>query len=109
MIKIYRINRRQTKLHLMARGAAIMHPEIAMTLAEQRRQELVRHTAASRRDPEGSAGSRRLSRLPRWHVTWSRTVLSPAGVPGTASSSRPDRPGQRGSSLVIIISAHRSA
>ena len=87
-----------------------MHPEIAMTLAEQRRQELVRHTAGGRRDPKGSARSRWLSRLPRWHVTWSRTVLSPAGVPGTASrSSRPDRPGQRGSSLVIIISAHRSA
>lgn len=94
-----------------------MHPEIAMTLAEQRRQELVRHTAGSRRDPKGSARSRPngsarsrwLNRLPRWHVTWSRTVLSPAGVPGTASSSRPDRPGQRGSSLVIIISAHRSA
>ena len=86
-----------------------MHPEIAVTLAEQHRQELVRHTAANRRDPEGSAGSRWLSRLPRWRVTWSRTVLSPAGVPGTASSSRPDRPGERGSSLVIIISAHRSA
>jgi hypothetical protein len=86
-----------------------MHPEIAMTLAEQRRQELVRHTAGSRRDPKGSARSRWLSRLPRWRVTWSRTVLSPAGVPGTAISSRPDRPGQRGSSLVIIISAHRSA
>jgi hypothetical protein len=95
-----------------------MHPEIAMTLAEQRRQELVRHTTASWRDPNGSARSRPngsarsrwLSRLPRWHVTWSRTVLSPAGVPGTASSSRrPDHPGQRGSSLVIIISAHRSA
>ncbi|HEY6314380.1 MAG TPA: hypothetical protein VIY52_26790 [Streptosporangiaceae bacterium] len=86
-----------------------MHPEIAKTLAEQRRQELIRHTAASRRDPKGSAGSRWLSRLPRWHVTWSRTVLSPAGAPGMASSSRPDRPGERGSSLVIIISAHRSA
>lgn len=84
-----------------------MHPEIAMNLAEQRRQELVRHTAASRRDPESSAGSRRwLSRLPRWHVTWSRTVLSPAGAPGAASTTPPER---RGSSLVIIISAHRSA
>jgi len=84
-----------------------MHPEIAMTLADQRRQELIRHIAASRPDLKESAGSHWLSRhLPRWHVSWSRTVLSPAGAAGTTGSSRP---ATRGSSLVIIISAHRSA
>jgi hypothetical protein len=74
-----------------------MHPEIAKTLAGQRREELTRYkaryTAESRRDPGPSAGPGWLSRrVPRWHVSWSRTVLSP---------------GQRGSSLVIIISAYR--
>ena len=84
-----------------------MHPEIAKTLAEQHRQELTRHTAASRRDLVGSGGPGWLSRhLPRWHVSWSRTILSPAETAGTTGSSRP---GKRGSSLVIIISAHRSA
>jgi hypothetical protein len=85
-----------------------MHPGIAKTLVEQRHQELV-HTAESRRDRKGSQGPGWLSRhLPRWHVSWSRTVLSPAGAPGPAGS-RSDRPGRGGSSLVIIISAHRSA
>ena len=83
-----------------------MHPEIAKTLVRQRREELTRHTAESRQTHE--AGSSWLSRhLPRWHVSWTRTVLSPAGGPGTAGSGRPDRPGKRGSSLVIIISAYR--
>jgi hypothetical protein len=69
-----------------------MHPEIAKTLVDQRRHEIIQHTAGSRRDLAGSGGSGWLSRhLPRWHVSWSRTVLS------------------SGSSLVIIISAHRSA
>lgn len=87
-----------------------MHPEIAKTLIDQRRQELVRSTVASRRDHSGSARSGWVSRrLPRWHVSWSRTVLSPAGVPVTAGSGHPDRPGKGGTSLVIIISAHRSA
>jgi hypothetical protein len=83
-----------------------MHTEIAKTLVEQRRQELTRHMAASGQEPTDSAGPSRLSRLPRWRVSWSRTRLSPAGGPAVAS---PDRSGKRGSSLVIIISAYRSA
>ena len=87
-----------------------MHPEIAKTLVAQHREELVRHTAESRRNREGSQGPSWLSRhLPRWQVSWSRTVLSPAGEPGPAASSHSGRPGRGGSSLVIIISAHRSA
>jgi hypothetical protein len=83
-----------------------MHPEIAKTFVEQRRQELTRLTAESRQIHQ--AGSGWLSRhLPRWHVSWTRTVLSPAGGPGAAGSGYPDRPGKRGSSLVIIISAYR--
>jgi hypothetical protein len=84
-----------------------MHPEIAKTLVEQRREELTRYTAESRKHHQ--AGASWLSRhLPRWHVSWTRTVLSPAGEPGTAGSSgRPGRPSKRGSSLVIIISAYR--
>jgi hypothetical protein len=74
-------------------------------MVDQRREELTRHTAESRQARR--AGSSWLGRhLPRWHVTWTRTVLSPAGGPGTAGS-HPDRPGKRGSSLVIIISAYR--
>jgi hypothetical protein len=84
-----------------------MHPEIAKTLVNQRREELTRCTAERRQKRE--AGSNWLSRhLPRWHVSWTRTVLSPAGAREVASGSgRPDRPGRRGSSLVIIISAYR--
>jgi len=86
-----------------------MHPGIAKTLVEQRREELVRHAAESWRDRKGSQGSGWLSRrLPRWHVSWSRTVLSPAGAPAPVGSHS-DRPGKGESSLVIIISAHRSA
>ena len=82
-----------------------MHPEIAKTLVAQRHEELTRHTAESRQIH--AAGSGWLSRhLPRWHVTWTRTVLSPAGGSGTADSG-PGRPGKRGSSVVIIISAYR--
>jgi hypothetical protein len=81
-----------------------MHPEIAKTLAEQRRQELT-HTAESSREPAGFAGPSWRSRLPRWHISWSRTRLSPADGPAVAD---PDRVGRRGSSLVIIISAHRA-
>ena len=83
-----------------------MHPEIAKTLVAQRHEKLTRHTAESRQIHE--AGSGWLSRhLPRWHVSWTRTVLSSAGGPGTPGGGHPDRPGKRGSSLVIIISAHR--
>ena len=82
-----------------------MHPETAKTLAEQRREELTRHTAEARRAHR--ARSSRPSRLPHRHVSWTRTALSPAGGPETAGSGHPDRPGKRGSSLVIIISAYR--
>jgi hypothetical protein len=83
-----------------------MHPEIAKTLVEERREELTRHTAESRHAHR--SGSSWLSRcLPHWHVSWTRTVLSPAGGAGTADSGHPDRRSKRGSSLVIIISAHR--
>jgi hypothetical protein len=78
-----------------------MHPEIAKTLVAQRRDELVQQTASRRQT--GRRG------LPRWHVSWTRTVLAPAGGPGPADGNRAGRAGRRGSSLVIIISAHRSA
>jgi hypothetical protein len=78
-----------------------MNPEIAKTLVAQRHDELMHDTARSRRGP----GRRR---FPRWHVSWTRTVLAPAGPPA-AGSGRPGRASRRGRSLVIIISAHRSA
>jgi len=105
-----------------------MHPEIAKTLVEQRRQELTRYraesgqgltrysaesgqeltrySAESGQETTDSAGPSWLSRLPRWRISWSRTRLSPAGGPAVVG---PDRTGKRGSSLVIIISAYRSA
>jgi hypothetical protein len=61
-----------------------MHPEIAKTLVAQHRDELVRHQVA---------GPKAGHRFPRWRISWTRTVLAPA----------------RGRSVVIIISAHRSA
>jgi hypothetical protein len=83
-----------------------MNPEIAKTLVEQHREELTRTTAETRRNR--NVGPRWLSRrLPRWHVSWTRTVLSPAGGLAVAGSGNPDRPRKGGSSLVIIISAHR--
>jgi hypothetical protein len=91
---------------LMTRGAVIMHPETAKTLVEQRREELIGHMAPGRQVREARSSWRR-RHLPHWHVSWTRTVLSPAGGPGTAGSGHPDRPGQRGSSVVIIISAYR--
>ena len=78
-----------------------MHPEIARTLVAHHRDELVQNAAACRRD-----GRRR---FPRWHVSWTRAVLAPAGAPGSAGANRAGQAGRRGSSLVIIISAHRSA
>ena len=83
-----------------------MHPEIAKTLAAEHRTELMRHAHA------GTGQRRGRRRLPRWHVSWTRTVLAPAGAPGPAGGNRAGRAGRagrRGSSLVIIISAHRSA
>jgi hypothetical protein len=75
-----------------------MHPEIAKALAAQHHDELVRGAARARRSP----------RLPRWHVSWTRTVLAPATLPG-AAVGRPGQADGRGSSLMIIISAHRPA
>jgi hypothetical protein len=85
----------------------MMHPETAKTLVEQRREELIRHSAESRQNHE--PGTSWLSHhLPRWQVSWTRMVLSPAGGPeATGSSDRPGRSGKRGSSLVVIISAYR--
>jgi hypothetical protein len=61
-----------------------MHPEIAKTLVAQHRDELLLHPVTSTK-----AGRR----FPRWRISWTRTMLTPA----------------RGRSVVIIISAHRSA
>jgi hypothetical protein len=93
-----------------------MHPEIAKTLVAQRHNELAR-TAETSQGPRNSPGPSWFSRhFPRWHVSWSRTVLSsagasgtPAGASGPAGGARSAAAGQRGSSLVIIISAHRPA
>ena len=78
-----------------------MHPEIAKSLVAQRHDELSRYSESGRR------GARR--RFPRWHVSWTRTVLAPATAPASAGANRAGQRGRRGSSLVIIISAHRSA
>ena len=68
-----------------------MHPEIAKTLAEQHRQELVQYSPASKPDHTRSARSGWLSRrVPRWHVSWSRTVLSPVGAAGLVGSGESD-------------------
>ena len=82
-----------------------MHPEIAKTLVAQHRNELMQQTASGGRT--GRRTGRR--RLPRWRVSWTRTVLAPAVGPGPADDNRAGQAGRRGSSLVIIISAHRSA
>ena len=87
-----------------------MHPQIAKTLVEQRHQELMHAANHHSHELTASAQPGWLNRhLPHWHVSWSRTVLSPAGIPETAGSSRRTRLDKRGSSLVIIISAYRSA
>ena len=78
-----------------------MHPEIAKTLVAQHHDELVRDSESGRRAAR--------HRFPRWHVTWTRTVLAPAAAPGATGAEGANRAGRRGSSLVIIISAHRSA
>ena len=82
-----------------------MNPGLAKSLVDQRREELTRTTAQTRR----SRGSDPwLSRhMPRWHVSWSRTVLSPATGSAAGDGGSPNRRGTGGSSLVIIISAHR--
>jgi hypothetical protein len=58
-----------------------MHPEIARYLVDQRRADMAREMAASRRGPR--------RHIPRLSVSWSRTRLTP------------------GRSVVIIISATR--
>jgi hypothetical protein len=78
-----------------------MHPEIARTLVAQRHDELLRRRASNPRTDR--------RRFPRWHVSWTRTVLAPAGGPGPSGGNRAGQAGRRGSSLVIIISAYRSA
>ena len=81
-----------------------MHPEIAKALVAQHRDELVRDSESGRR-----AAPRR---FPRWHVSWTKTVLAPTVAPAPAGADRAGqagRVGRRGSSLVIIISARRSA
>lgn len=64
----------------------MMHPYVIEALAEQRQQELKRLRAESRRGP--------VRVLPHWQLSWSKTTLAPSG--------------DRGSSLVIIISARRA-
>jgi hypothetical protein len=78
-----------------ARGAVIMHPEIAPTIASQHHQSLRLEAARSRRMPARNR-SRGFPRHPLgWSVSWSRTILC-------ADATKP-----QGSSLVIIISARR--
>jgi hypothetical protein len=77
-----------------------MHPEIAKVLVAQRHDELTHHRTSRRDGP-----ARR--RFPRWHVSWTRTILTPAEPPVAIASS--GRAARRGSSVVIVISAHRSA
>jgi hypothetical protein len=72
-----------------------MHPGIARDLAAQHHAELVRDAAHARR---------RGRRLPRWHVSFTRTVLASATAGGRSGQAD-----GRGSSLMIIISAHRPA
>ncbi len=76
-----------------------MNPHTAQSLVAQHRDDLMRDTASLRHGP-----GRRL--LPRWQVSWSRTVLAPAAGPVAAGRKQASRPG---SSLVIIISARRAA
>jgi hypothetical protein len=64
-----------------------MNPEMATMIAAQHHQSLRLEAAQNRRTPPRN----RLG----WHFSWSRTILSA------------DAGGQRGSSLVILISARR--
>jgi len=67
-----------------------MHPELAKGLVEQRREELTQTTAETRRSRESSPSW--LNRhMPRWHVSWSRTVLSPAMGLAAADGGSPKR------------------
>ncbi len=64
---------------------SIMHPYVIETLSRQHHAEIARQTAESRRGP--------VRRFTRWHLSWSRTTFASSG--------------RRGSSLTIIVSAHR--
>jgi hypothetical protein len=66
----------------------MLNHEAVKTLACQRQADLRTQVTQCRRKPASHL-------IPRWHVSWSRTRLSPAA--------------QKGSSLVIIISASRLA
>jgi hypothetical protein len=98
---------RQNRFHPLTQKEYVMHPEIAKVLIAQRHDELVHDTASRRRGAGRPTHGRHL--FPRWHVSWTRTTLVPAGPPAAAGTGRSSRAGHRGSSLVIIISAHRSA
>jgi hypothetical protein len=65
----------------------MLNPQTARTLTDQRREELRSVAAECRRTPA--------HRFSHWHVSWSRTRLSPEP--------------SKGSSLVIIVSASRAA
>jgi len=64
-----------------------MNPDNGLILAEQHRKHIQRQVAESRRGP--------VRGFHRWHLSWTKTSLSSAS--------------HRGSSFVIIISAHRPA
>ena len=61
-----------------------MHPEIAKSLVAQRHDELVRDAETGRR------AARR--RFPRWHVSWTRTVLAPAAGQARRARTAPAGP-----------------
>lgn len=73
-----------------------MHPELLSSLVAERHRDL--HAMSARRAVSGHArpSAPRMS-LPRFRVSWTRTRL--AAVAGS----------RRGSSLVIVISATRTA
>ena len=79
-----------------------MHPEIAKTLVAQHRDELAQDSASRRRarPPHGSPGGTSAGPGPYWPRPSRRAWRA---------RTAPARLARRGSSLVIIISAHRSA
>ena len=91
----------------------MINPGMARNLVEERREQLAqcrRHqTGINRQRADRAAPSWLIRRVPRWRISWSPIVLSPGGAPGTAADGHPDRPGRHGSSLMIIITARRSA
>ena len=60
-----------------------MHPEIARALVAQHHDDLLRDSESGRR------AARR--RFPRWHVSWTKTVLAPTVAPATAGADRAGR------------------